>query len=176
MATYQWEDYYAKLPGAVSTRQRPGHRGHAHGPARHLRRPRRDHRAAGRRGQTRSSSTEADFAPTVWQGGLYKDKRYGIPLDMHPLGFYYNKTVMQKAGLDPNKPPTTKDDYVAALTELKKAGHPGLLGQPVPVHRRHDRSTRCSTSSAAPCSTRDGAKATFNCRTRRSRRAPGWST
>ena len=64
--------------------------------------------------------TEADFAPTVWQGGIYHDKRYGIPLDMHPLGFYYNKAVMRKAGLDPEKPPTTRSEYEAALTELEQ--------------------------------------------------------
>jgi multiple sugar transport system substrate-binding protein len=73
---------------------------------------------------------EGDFAPTVWQGGLYHDKRYGIPLDMHPLGFYFNKSVMRKAGLDPERPPTNRAEYEAALTELKKSGVQGFWVSP----------------------------------------------
>ncbi|MCG5442791.1 ABC transporter substrate-binding protein [Micromonospora sp. NIE79] len=128
VATYQWEDYYNKLPGAASSGNGPDIA------VMHM-----DQLAtfAARGVITELDDVaknlelaEGDFAPTVWKGGLYNNKRYGIPLDMHPLGFYYNKTVMQKAGLDPNKPPTTKDDYVAALTELKKAGVQGFWVSP----------------------------------------------
>ncbi|MBM0203274.1 ABC transporter substrate-binding protein [Micromonospora sp. STR1s_5] len=128
VATYQWEDYYNKLPGAASSGNGPDIA------VMHM-----DQLAtfAARGVITELDDVaknlelaEGDFAPTVWKGGLYNNKRYGIPLDMHPLGFYYNKAVMQKAGLDPNKPPTTKDDYVAALTELKKAGIQGFWVSP----------------------------------------------
>ncbi|MET7819066.1 ABC transporter substrate-binding protein [Micromonospora zamorensis] len=128
VATYQWEDYYNKLPGAASSGNGPDIA------VMHM-----DQLAtfAARGVITELDDVaknlelaEGDFAPTVWKGGLYNNKRYGIPLDMHPLGFYYNKSVMQKAGLDPNKPPTTKDDYVAALTELKKAGIQGFWVSP----------------------------------------------
>ncbi|MFI6271243.1 ABC transporter substrate-binding protein [Micromonospora zamorensis] len=128
VATYQWEDYYNKLPGAASSGNGPDIA------VMHM-----DQLAtfAARGVITELDDVaknlelaEGDFAPTVWKGGLYNNKRYGIPLDMHPLGFYYNKSVMQKAGLDPNKPPTTRDDYVAALTELKKAGIQGFWVSP----------------------------------------------
>lgn len=128
VATYQWEDYYNKLPGAASSGNGPDIA------VMHM-----DQLATfAARGVISELDdvaknlelAEGDFAPTVWKGGLYNNKRYGIPLDMHPLGFYYNKSVMQKAGLDPNKPPTTKDDYVAALTELKKAGIQGFWVSP----------------------------------------------
>ncbi|MFI6066230.1 ABC transporter substrate-binding protein [Micromonospora sp. NPDC051227] len=128
VATYQWEDYYNKLPGAASSGNGPDIA------VMHM-----DQLAtfAARGVITELDDVaknlelaEGDFAPTVWKGGLYNNKRYGIPLDMHPLGFYYNKAVMQKAGLDPNKPPTTKDDYVGALTELKKAGIQGFWVSP----------------------------------------------
>ncbi|MET8349853.1 MULTISPECIES: ABC transporter substrate-binding protein [unclassified Micromonospora] len=128
VATYQWEDYYNKLPGAASSGNGPDIA------VMHM-----DQLAtfAARGVITELDDVaknlelaEGDFAPTVWKGGLYNNKRYGIPLDMHPLGFYYNKTVMQKAGLDPNKPPTTKDEYVAALAELKKAGVQGFWVSP----------------------------------------------
>src|SRR5215218_999072 len=52
---------------------------------------------------------KSDFAPVVWDAGEYDGKRYGIPLDIHPLGFYYNKGTMEEAGLDPDSPPQTKD-------------------------------------------------------------------
>ncbi|MDQ1586217.1 MAG: multiple sugar transport system substrate-binding protein, partial [Actinomycetota bacterium] len=34
--------------------------------------------------------SESDFTPEVWQAGIYQDKRYGIPLDVHSLAMYYN--------------------------------------------------------------------------------------
>ncbi|MEH0983726.1 ABC transporter substrate-binding protein [Micromonospora sp. CPCC 205556] len=126
--TYRWEDYYSKLPGAVSSGSGPDIA------VMHM-----DQLAtfAARGVITELDDvskalelSEGDFAPTVWKGGLYNNKRYGIPLDMHPLGFYYNKAVMQKAGLDPNKPPTTRDEYTAALTELKKSGIQGFWISP----------------------------------------------
>ncbi|MEV1143283.1 ABC transporter substrate-binding protein [Micromonospora sp. NPDC049799] len=128
VATYQWEDYYNKLPGAASSGNGPDIA------VMHM-----DQLAtfAARGVITELDDvaktlelSEGDFAPTVWKGGLYNDKRYGIPLDMHPLGFYYNKSVMQKAGLDPNKPPTTREEYTAALTELKKSGVQGFWVSP----------------------------------------------
>ncbi|MGC4772067.1 ABC transporter substrate-binding protein [Micromonospora sp. DT44] len=128
VATYQWEDYYNKLPGAASSGNGPDIA------VMHM-----DQLAtfAARGVITELDDvaknlelSEGDFAPTVWKGGIYNNKRYGIPLDMHPLGFYYNKAVMQKAGLDPNKPPTTKDEYTAALVELKKAGVQGFWVSP----------------------------------------------
>lgn len=62
---------------------------------------------------------ENDFAPVVWQAGIYNNQRFGIPLDMHPLGFYYNKALLEEAGLDPENPPQTNDDYMSALEALK---------------------------------------------------------
>ncbi|HET8589855.1 MAG TPA: ABC transporter substrate-binding protein [Nakamurella sp.] len=73
---------------------------------------------------------ESDFAPAVWNGGMYSGKRYGIPIDVHDLGLYYNKTVMEKAGLDPDKPPTTGEEYLAACEKLKAAGIQGSWVSP----------------------------------------------
>jgi multiple sugar transport system substrate-binding protein len=75
---------------------------------------------------------ESAFAPLVWQAGIYNGQRYGIPLDMHPLGLYYNKSLMEEAGLDPNKPPQTREEYEAALEELKRSGIQGSWVSPFP--------------------------------------------
>jgi len=72
----------------------------------------------------------SDFAPAVWNGGEYQGKRYGIPIDVHNLGLFYNKTVMEKNGLDPNKPPTSKDEYMTAVDTLKSKGVQGSWVSP----------------------------------------------
>jgi multiple sugar transport system substrate-binding protein len=63
---------------------------------------------------------ESDFYPTVWEAGIYNGKRYGVPLDLHPLALYYNKDLLAKAGMD--DPPQTKDEYMEVCKELKAKG------------------------------------------------------
>jgi multiple sugar transport system substrate-binding protein len=128
VATYRWEDYYAKLPGAVSSGNGPDiavmHMDQlATFAARKVIQPVDDVASA-------LGLSESDFASTVWKGGLYNNKRYGIPLDMHPVGFYYNKTLMQQAGLDPNKPPTNRSELEQALAALKGKGIQGFWMSP----------------------------------------------
>lgn len=73
---------------------------------------------------------EGDYAEAVWKGGIYQDKRYGIPIDVHCLGLFYNKDVFEKAGLDPEKPPTNKDEYMDALDKMKAKGIQGSWVSP----------------------------------------------
>ena len=110
MTAIAWAEYFQKLPAAVSNGKAPDigimHNDDlATNAARQVIEPLDDVATA-------LKLTEADFAPIAWKGGLYKDKRYGIPLDIHPAGLFYNKTVMEKAGLDPTKPPTTGDELM----------------------------------------------------------------
>ena len=77
--------------------------------------------------------TEADFAPVPWQAGIYQDKRYAIPLDVHPLGFFYNKTVMEKAGSGPGEAADRRRGVSAsALDTLKSKGIQGDWATPFP--------------------------------------------
>jgi multiple sugar transport system substrate-binding protein len=72
--------------------------------------------------------SDKDFTPDVWKRGLYKDHRYGVPLDTHTLSFYWNKDLFRKAGLDPEKAPATKDEFVNAAQQItQKAGVPGFM-------------------------------------------------
>ncbi len=128
MNIYQWADLFQKLPAAVTSGNGPDVA------AMHL-----DDMPTQAAQQVivplddvaqALGLKESDFAPAVWNGGMYKGKRYGIPIDVHNLGLYYNKTVMEKAGLDPNKPPQTKDDYIAALETLKGKGVQGSWVSP----------------------------------------------
>lgn len=123
MVTMQWADYYQKVPAAIAAGQGPDV-GIMHvdflgtNAARGIIIP-LDEVAES------MGLQESQFAASVWKAGVYNGKRYGIPLDTHPLGLYYNKSVMEQAGLDPDKPPQTRDEYMAALKELKGAGIQG---------------------------------------------------
>ncbi len=59
-----------------------------------------------------------DFVPRAWNLGMIGGRRYGLPLDTHVLGLFYNTELFEKAGLDPNKPPQTMDEFVAAAKKL----------------------------------------------------------
>lgn len=130
MTTMQWADYYSKLPTAVTSGNGPDV-GIMHvdsvatNAARNVIQPLDDVASA-------LQLAESDFAPVPWNAGLYDGTRYAIPLDVHPLGFYYNKDVMEQAGLDPENPPTDNDSYLAALDTLKGAGIEGHWASPFP--------------------------------------------
>ena len=50
----------------------------------------------------------------------YNGKQYGIPWDMGMIGFWYNKELFEQAGI--TAPPTTWDEFLAAVDKLKDAG------------------------------------------------------
>ena len=62
-----------------------------------------------------------DFVPRAWSLGVVEGARYGIPMDTHILGLYYNTELFAQAGLDPKKPPVTMEEFVAAAKKLTKA-------------------------------------------------------
>lgn len=130
MNTMQWADYYAKLPSAVAAGKGPEVAimhvdSVATNAARRVIQPLDDVATA-------LNLSESDFAPVPWNAGIYQNQRYAIPLDVHPLGFFYNKAVMEKAGLDPEKPPTNADEYGSALEALKSKGVEGHWATPFP--------------------------------------------
>ena len=123
MNTVEWETYYQKVPAAVQSGKGPDLG------IMHIDQLSTNAARGVIIGLDDVASTlnlkESDFVPVVWKAGEYNGKRYGIPLDIHPLGFYYNKGVMEKAGLDPDSPPQTKSDYMAALEQMKGKGIQG---------------------------------------------------
>jgi multiple sugar transport system substrate-binding protein len=140
MVTMRWEDYYQKVPAAVRAGKGPDvaimhadqiSMSAAHGVLQPL-----DDLAQGLGFQ------ESDFAPEVWQASVYKGSRYGIPLDMHPLGLFHNKAVLDEAGLDPDRPPADRASFEAALEELKGKGIQGNWVPPFVRTARRRRGTR----------------------------------
>ncbi len=128
MNIYQWADLFQKLPAAVTTGKGPDVA------ALHIddipTNAARNIIAPIDQVATQLGLEESDFSPAVWQGGVYKGLRYGIPLDIHPLALYWNKSVLSEAGLDPEKAPATRDDYEGTLAELKGKGVQGFWVSP----------------------------------------------
>jgi multiple sugar transport system substrate-binding protein len=58
--------------------------------------------------------------------GRFKGSLYAIPWIVAPLGFWYNRTLMRRAGLDPSKPPATIPEWMADLGAIK-ARDPGVV-------------------------------------------------
>jgi ABC-type glycerol-3-phosphate transport system substrate-binding protein len=65
----------------------------------------------------RSEIPESCWAATSTGGVVY-----GVPYTNQGIGFYYNKALFAKAGLDPEKAPSEWKDLLAACEALKKAG------------------------------------------------------
>ncbi|MDF2441103.1 MAG: multiple sugar transport system substrate-binding protein [Abditibacteriota bacterium] len=65
-----------------------------------------------------------DFASVPWQGTFYKDQQYAMPLDVHPIGLFYNTRLFKEAGIvdaEGNaKPPKNLDEFLDAAKRLTK--------------------------------------------------------
>jgi ABC-type glycerol-3-phosphate transport system substrate-binding protein len=59
-----------------------------------------------------------DFAQPGFDGAIVDGKIYGVQLDNHGRGAWINVGMFEKAGLDPDKPPTTKEETIALFQKL----------------------------------------------------------
>ena len=66
-----------------------------------------------------TSSWIGDLGPAA-AGWQVKGKQYGVPYDLHVVGFWYRKDLFAKAGI--SAPPTTLDELNADVAKLKSAG------------------------------------------------------
>ncbi len=60
------------------------------------------------------------FYPALMENGRTAGKTWGIPFQRSTIVMYYNKDAFRAAGLDPEKPPATWDEMVAAGKKLTK--------------------------------------------------------
>jgi multiple sugar transport system substrate-binding protein len=64
-----------------------------------------------------------NLAPSHIQLGTFEGRKYGIPHTLDLSVLFYNKVLYQKAGLDPEKPPTTLKEFAEhARTIRQKVG------------------------------------------------------
>jgi multiple sugar transport system substrate-binding protein len=69
---------------------------------------------------------ESDFFPIV-SAMKRGDDYYGLPTAVRSLALFYNKKLFAEAGLDPNNPPKTLDEFVAAAQKIAKHDASGNL-------------------------------------------------
>jgi multiple sugar transport system substrate-binding protein len=67
------------------------------------------------------AATRAELKPSSLSGLDYKGKLIAFPWTQAPAGLWYDKAVMQKAGLDPASPPKTVDELMKDLAAVKKS-------------------------------------------------------
>jgi multiple sugar transport system substrate-binding protein len=125
MNTLEWGDFYSKMPNAVASGAGPDVAAmHVDqvgtNAARGVIQPLDNMVAA-------LELEEGDFSETVWKAGVYDDKRYAIPLDVHPLGFYYNKTLLEQGGI--SEPPQDRESWEAALKASRAPAWTSPSGQ-----------------------------------------------
>ena len=62
-----------------------------------------------------------DFFPPVWETMSYQGKVWHVPLQVDPnFPFFWNKSTLREAGLNPDKPPATVDELDRAAQTLNR--------------------------------------------------------
>jgi multiple sugar transport system substrate-binding protein len=82
----------------------------------------------------------------------YKDRLYGVPLYADVSALFYNKDLFKKAGLDPNKPPTSLAELRAYADKITALGG-GIKGYYLPGN-----CAGCNIFTVGPLMWASGAK------------------
>jgi multiple sugar transport system substrate-binding protein len=77
----------------------------------------------------RDGITGEEFWPFTWEQTLYQGDTYGLPFETDVRVMFYNKNAFKDAGLDPESPPKTWDELMAAADALDKKNEDGTYSQ-----------------------------------------------
>ena len=161
----QWAEYYAQLFAAVGAGNAP-HIGICHSS-----RVMDVYRALTPLEESRAGNLLeiADirapaYTKTVWEAGVYQGRRYLVPLDSHMWGLWYNKDLFRQAGLDPDRPPETREEFERACEALRTrtgrfAFHPAEDALPRKIRRAWE---ILFWGQGGELLTPDGKRAAFN--------------
>src|SRR5215471_3882300 len=72
-------------------------------------------------GEYIGADLKAGLKPDAVIALQYQGKLIAMPWTLAPAGFWYDKAVMARAGLDPEKPPRTIDELNTAMAAIKKS-------------------------------------------------------
>jgi len=64
-----------------------------------------------------------DYVPAFLSAATVEESYYGLPIDGETTGLFYRTDRFQEAGLDPNKPPTTWEEFQADAEKLTDAAN-----------------------------------------------------
>lgn len=68
----------------------------------------------------------SDIDPNVWQASSHDGRHFGVPIDIHLDGMFYNRKLFRDAGIvdehgEP-KPPTNRQEFLDAVRKLRATG------------------------------------------------------
>ncbi|WP_052889259.1 ABC transporter substrate-binding protein [Thermogemmatispora carboxidivorans] len=109
----------------------------------------------------RSWSSFKDYIPSIASIVTRGDRVYGIPVNGYVLGIFYNRKLFSGAGLDPDKPPTTWEEfrgYAKQLTSSKVAG----FAETSTANQGGWHFTNWMYTAGGDLESSDGTKAVFN--------------
>jgi multiple sugar transport system substrate-binding protein len=102
-----------------------------------------------------------DYIPSIASIVTRGGRVYGIPVNGYVLGIFYNRKLFQGAGLDPDKPPTTWEEfrgYAKQLTSSQVAG----FAETSTANQGGWHFTNWMYTAGGDMESSDGAKAVFN--------------
>ncbi len=67
------------------------------------------------------------FYPALMENGKADGKTWGVPFQRSTIVMYYNKDMFREAGLDPEKPPTTWEEFASMGKKLVKKDASGSV-------------------------------------------------
>ncbi|MEZ4866346.1 MAG: extracellular solute-binding protein [Caldilineaceae bacterium] len=71
--------------------------------------------------------TKDQYYDFAWEETIYKGDIYALSFDTDTRALWYNKTLMQEAGVDPEAPPTTLDELFDMMDKLTVRGAGGAV-------------------------------------------------
>lgn len=63
----------------------------------------------------------ADFVESALKVSQQNGHQYGIPLDFHPMVLYWNRDLFREVGLDPDRPPRDRKEFLEACRVVREA-------------------------------------------------------
>jgi len=78
-----------------------------------------------------------DVFENAWEPGAIDGKRYGVPMAINPLTLFWNKKLFRAAGLDPERPPRDRGEFLAYAKQLTRDtdgdGETDIWGTMIPL-------------------------------------------
>lgn len=105
---------------------------------------------------------KADYLPSVWQVGIYNGKVYGILEGLNPMVLAYNRKIFREAGLDPDKPPKTWDEWLEISEKLTVQDESGRITRLGTNFFDKDELFFCMSQLGANIISEDGRKCLLN--------------
>ncbi|MBK9476384.1 MAG: sugar ABC transporter substrate-binding protein [Tetrasphaera sp.] len=110
-----------------------------------------------------TDSIAADYTEGFWNAGVLDGEAYAVPYYGSSSALLYNKSLFEKAGLDPAKPPTTWDEvFAAAKTIHAKTGKAGFVQTLDDFNDAGNTADILASQAGVPLLAGDNKKATFN--------------